>query len=147
MPKADGGWSSVSVAIVGIDADSETFAQCSGRLMRTQSPALLRRWRRRWYSPTTPARRGWLGDRSATHNTLKARRKKSIRVADHRRSVLNRVPVRAVRVRHPVAIGERDLRAHTAAGAVANMHVGHVRVRDRVGVSRCSGQHGRCGGA
>src|SRR5262245_689888 len=102
----------------------------NGRLARDrqfESRALLPGWRRRWYGPTTPARRGWLGDRSTAHNTLKARREKSIRVSDHRRSVLNRVPKGAVRVGHPVAIGERDLRPHAAPGAIAGLHVRHVR--------------------
>jgi hypothetical protein len=111
---------------------AEAFVERSRRLMRRQSRALLRRWWRWWYSPTAATRRRWLGDCTATDNTLKAWREESIRVADHRRSVLNRVPVRAVGVRHPVTIGERDLRPHATAWAVAGLHVGHVRVRSRV---------------
>jgi hypothetical protein len=64
-------------------------------------------------------------------------------VADHRRSVLNRVPVRAVRVRHPVAVSEGYLRPHTTAGAVTGLHIGHVRVSSRVGESRRGGQDER----
>ena len=105
--------------------------------------SLRRWWWWRWYGPTTPTGRRWLRDRSTTHNTLKARREKPIRVADHRRPVLNRVPIRAIRVRHPVAVSERNLRPHTAAGAVTDLHIGHMRVGGGVGVGRRGYKHGR----
>jgi hypothetical protein len=69
-----------------------------------------------WYGPAAPSRRGQLRDRFTTHNTLKPRREKPIRVADDRRSVLNRVPAPAVGIRHPVAASERDLRPQTTPG-------------------------------
>jgi len=85
-------------------------------------------------APPHPPGGGW-GTGSATDNTLKAGREKSIWVADHRGSVLDCVPVRAVGIRHPVAVRERDLRSHTAARTVTGLHVGHVRVRSGVGMA------------
>jgi len=64
-------------------------------------------------------------------------------MTDHRRSVLDRVPIRTVRKGHPVAVGERDLRPHSATGAVTGLHVGYVRVRRWVGGSGCSKEHSR----
>ena len=121
MPKADGGRSSVSVAIVGIDADSETFAQCSGRLSNAVAGAATK-----VAAPVVQphhTRPAGLAGGSLRHPQHTEGPAKEVHTGGRSSALRTESCASTSRQgKHPVAIGERDLRAHTAAGAAASTH-------------------------